>query len=623
MDIRAAARCTFLLPVPVLFIDTVPNMKDETTESLAIYKRLLTYVRPYRVRLVMGIVFAVLNGAATGGLILAVKVALGGMSGDGFSWASISSMKTPEGQAGEMSLSQVGIMVAIVVGVALLQCVSLFSSKYLVEWVGNRVVADLRCRLFGHIHSLPMQFFGQSRVGELISRLTADTGLLTQLVSNVLGDLIREPFTLVFCVAAMVKLDWKLSVIALVVFPICIAPVAILGRRIRKASKGGQETLGDMLSVVQESIGGAMVVKAFQTEKEEIRRFNAFNTRVFKLLMRQCRSGAMSEPIMVFLSAVTVAAVVVYSHFYDLSLDLLVAYGMAIGLMYKPAIKLRQLHMKIQKATPGAERIFEILDIENTIDDAPGAVPFVGQVETVEFKDVLFAYDERPVLEHINLQSRAGQCMAFVGSSGSGKTTLVNLIPRFFDVCSGCIELNGKDIRSYTVQSLRSQIGVVTQDTVLFNRSVVDNISYGSPEATREQIEDAARRANAHNFIMELENGYDTVIGERGSLLSGGMAQRVAIARALLKNPPVLILDEATSALDTESERLVQGALDELMKDRTVFVIAHRLSTIAHADTIFVLDKGNIVEQGTHGELLEKGGKYKYLYDIQFASRGA
>lgn len=276
--------------------------------------------------------------------------------------------------------------------------------------------------------------------------------------------------------------------------------------------------------------------------------------------------------------------------------------------------------MKVQKSIPGVERVFEILDIQNTIIDAPDAVSFAGRVETVALRDVSFAYDEKNILDGINLQAGAGQCMAFVGSSGAGKTTLVNLIPRFFDVTGGRVELNGKDIRAYTLNSLRAQIGVVTQDTVLFNRSVADNISYGSPTATREQIEDAARRANAHPFVTELEHGYDTVIGERGSLLSGGMSQRVAIARALLKNPPILILDEATSALDTESERLVQGALDELMKDRTVFVIAHRLSTIAHADSIVVLDKGKIVEQGTHDELLAAGGKYKYLYDIQFSN---
>ncbi|HKL20778.1 MAG TPA: ABC transporter ATP-binding protein, partial [Tichowtungia sp.] len=543
------------------------DSSQTSSTTAAVYKRLLAYVKPYRVRLAAGIMFAALNGGATAGLILAIKLVLGGMTGSGFTLSSAASAETPAGSAGDLTPAQLTLMVVIVISVALLQCVSLFASKYFVEWVGNRVVADVRGRLFEHIHALPMQFFGKSRVGELISRLTADTILLTQLVSNVLGDLIREPFTLIGCVAAMIVLDWKLSLIALVIFPLCIGPVALLGRRVRKASKSGQESMGDMLSVVQESIGGAMVVKAFQTEKEEVARFGVFNNSVFKFLMRQVRSRALSEPIMIFLSAVTVSVIAVFARIYDITFDLLVSFGMAIGLMYKPAKKLSQLHMKIQKSTPGAERIFEILDIKNTIDDAPDAVPFAGRVEAVEFKDVRFAYDDKAVLSGISLKSRSGQCIAFVGSSGAGKTTLVNLIPRFFDVTGGRVEINGTDIRSYTVDSLRSQIGVVTQSTVLFNRSVAENIAYGSPDAAREQIEDAARRANAHEFIMQLANGYDTVIGERGSLLSGGMAQRVAIARALLKNPPILILDEATSALDTESERLVQGALDELMKD--------------------------------------------------------
>jgi len=572
--------------------------------------------------LAIGVICGILQGVTAFGMLVALYWGLGLISGEELVTSGIPQLGEPEGTMGEISLKRLLLTLSLLPIVTLLQGILFFAGKYLVEWVGNRVVADLRGKLFGHIHVLPMQFFTKNRVGELISRITADTGLLTQLVSNVVGDIIREPFMLIGCIAAMVYFNWKLAVLALVVFPICILPVALLGRRVRKASKGGQESLADMLSVVQESIGGALVVKAFQMEKEEVARFNLFNTKVFKLLMRQSRSSSMSEPIIIFLSSIALVGVVVYARVNDLPLALLVAFAGAMVQMYKPAKKLSQIHMKIQKSTPGVERVFEILDIQNTIADGPEATPFSGRVESVNFKDVAFAYDEKKILDGVNLQANAGQCIAFVGSSGAGKTTLVNLIPRFFDVTEGRIELNGTDIRDYTVHSLRGQIGVVTQETMLFNRSVADNISYGSPDATREQIEDAARRANAHTFITEMESGYDTVIGERGSLLSGGMAQRVAIARALLKNPPILILDEATSALDTESERLVQEALDELMKDRTVFVIAHRLSTIAHADSIVVMDQGQIVEEGTHDELLAKGGKYKYFYDIQFAEKG-
>lgn len=599
-------------------------MGSKKTESIDwnILKRLIPYVKPYRLRLGAGILFGILYGAASFGLLVALGWATGLISGDDLTVANVTSMPSlPQGDESTLELSQVIKAVAILPIFAILQGLVFFAGKYYVEWVGNRVVADLRSKLFNHVHALPMQFFSQSRSGELISRITNDTAALTGLVANVIADAIRAPFTLIGSIAVMFWKDWQLSLIALVVFPICIAPIALISRRIRKAAKRGQEGVGDMLSVVQESIGGAVVVKAFQMEEEEDARFNQFNTTVFKMIMRQTRGLALSEPLMTGVSAIGLAAIVVYAYTNALPLSVLVIFGAAMVNMYKPAKKLSQLHMQISRTVPSAERIFEILDVENTISDTPHSVPFEGSVENIAFKNVSFAYDEKTILDNINLDVRAGQCIAFVGSSGAGKTTLVNLIPRFFDATEGSIKLNGKDLRDYTLHSLRKQIGIVTQQTILFNRSVADNISYGSQDATREQIQDAAKRANAHPFITELDHGYDTVIGERAALLSGGMAQRVAIARALLRNPPILILDEATSALDNESERLVQGALNELMKDRTVFVIAHRLSTVSHADSIVVMDKGEIVEQGTHDALLEKGGKYKYFYDMQFAEK--
>jgi subfamily B ATP-binding cassette protein MsbA len=597
--------------------------KDSKLTTKDIYKRLFPYIRPYRMRLVIGIFCGLLYGGATVGQIVVLKWALGGLVGEGINIEMLSSLTEQEGTAGNIDHTRLLFIVFLLPVIALVQGIVFFVGKYMVEWVGNRVVTDLRGHLFEQMHALPMQFFSKSRVGELIARITSDTGLLNQLVSNEIGDLIREPFTLIACAGAMVYLDWRLSLIVLLVFPFCVVPVSLLGQHVRKASKVGQEYLSDMLSVVQESLGGALVVKAFQMERAEAARFNFFNKRVFKMSMRQSRARSINSPIMDFISSLGLVGVVVYAFLNDLPLSMLIAFAVAMAKMYKPAKTLSKIHMRIQKATPGAVRIFEILDTANTIADSDSAISVEGPVRSVEFKNVSFAYDEKKILNGINLSVKAGECVAFVGSSGAGKTTIVNLIPRFFDVTEGSVALNGVDLREYKVQSLRSQIGVVTQDTVLFNQSVAENISYGSPHATQKDIETAARRANAHEFIMELDAGYDTVVGERGSLLSGGMAQRLAIARALLKNPPILTLDEATSALDTESERLVQGALDELMKDRTVFVIAHRLSTIAHADSIVVLEQGKIVEKGSHVELLEKGGKYRYFHDIQFSNTGS
>ena len=592
------------------------SQKKETVNNGQL-KQLIPYIKSYRGRLVVGIIMGILYGATTSALIAALGWATGLISGDTLR-AGISAL--PDVESGQLALTQVIKTVAILPIVAVIQGIVFFIGKYFVEWVGNRVVADLRQDLFKHIHALPMQFFTKSRSGELITRITSDTRELTVLVSNVIADAVRSPFTLIGSIAIMVWTNWQLAVMALVVFPICIAPVAIIGKRIRKAAKKGQEGTGDMLSVVQESIGGAIVVKAFQMEEEESARFNRFNSTIFKMTMRQARGGSMNEPLMIGVSAIGLAGIVVYAYMNELSLAVLVTFGAAMVNMYKPAKKLSQLHMRVSKALPSMERIFEILNTPNTITNSPNAAPFEGSVETISFQKVSFAYDEgKKVLHQIDLDVPAGQCVAFIGSSGAGKTTLVNLIPRFFDATGGSILLNGKDLRDYTLHSLRKQIGIVTQQTILFNRSIAENIAYGSGDASPLEIETAAKRANAHSFIQEMEHGYDTVIGERAALLSGGMAQRIAIARALLRNPPILILDEATSALDNESERLVQGALNELMKDRTVFVIAHRLSTIIHADTIVVMDHGQIIEQGTHAELLEKEGKYKYFFDMQFS----
>lgn len=593
----------------------------KSIKTYAIYKRLKSYIKPYLLRLTVGIICGILHGGSTAGMILVLHFVLSGVSGDSIEFgSSINFLSTPpEGFTGDVGVYRIIIASLLLPIVALIQGLLLFIGRYYVEWTGAKVITDLRKDLFTHIHSLPIDFFAKSRVGGLITRLTSDIGLLMNLVTQTVADIIREPFTLIGCITAMFYLDAKLSFITLVILPLCLLPVIFLGKRIRSASRRGQESISDMLSVAQESIGNAIAVKAFQTEEKEIKNFNFSNFQAFKMSMRQLRARAFSEPILYLLGSISISIIVVYSYLNNLSLALLMAFFAATIQLYKPLKKLSQVHLRIQLAAPGAERIFSILDQNSDIIDSNNAKIIDKPIKNIVFRDVNFSYQNSFTLKNINISINAGQCIAFVGSSGSGKSTLVNLLPRFFDIDSGSIEINDNNINLYKINSLRSHIGIVTQQATLFNRTISENISYGSPNATTEEIVLAAKRANAHEFIKELDDGYNTLIGERASRLSVGMAQRISIARALLRNPPILILDEATSALDSESEYLVQTALDELMKDRTVLVIAHRLSTIKNADLIVVLDDGKIIEKGTHQELINLGNKYKYFYDIQFS----
>lgn len=575
--------------------------KKKRRDTWATFRRLMRYVKPYTARLLVGAVCGALFAGSTTGMLYALK-------------GTVAKVFDPQG----MALTAVFGISGLLFGFAVVRGIGYFASLYLVEWVGNRVVMDLRVAIFSHLQRLPVLYFSGTRTGELISRTTADTIMIERAVSTVLSDLIREPFSLLAMVGFVLWLDFRLAMVSLVLFPVCIIPVALFGRKVRRAAREGQQKLADLVSILQETLVGVRIVRAFGMEDYEVERFRSTSRSVFSRAMRMVRARASLEPIIVGLTVVGISLVLFYARASHMTVDKFIAFATAIVALYDPVKKLSRIHLAIQQSSASADRIFSLLDSEITIKDSPNAVELAGPVQEVAFDHAVFSYGDTPVLKDINLRIPAGKLVAIVGGSGAGKTTFVNLLPRFFDVTGGRVVVNGRDIRDYTMKSLRAQIGLVSQETFLFNVTVAANIAYGTPDATREQIVAAARKAHADEFISEMPEQYETIIGERGVRLSGGQCQRLAIARAILRNPPILILDEATSALDTESERLVQSALDELMTGRTVFAIAHRLSTIMHADLILVLDSGRVAEQGTHKDLLERGGLYKYLYDLQF-----
>ncbi len=580
---------------------TIAAAERRWRRDWAAYGRLVRYARPYLARLAVGSVCGVLFAGSMTGLLVGAREVLRQVF-----------QSAP--------LSRVFLVALVLPVLAAARSVGQFLSDYFIQWVGNRVVMDLRLETFAHLQNLSLRFFSRSRTGELISRTINDTMMIERAVSVVLGDLVKEPFVFVGAVGFLFWLDYRLALVSLVLFPVCIVPVALFGRRVRRYARHGQERLAALVSMMQEALGGIRIVKAFGMEAYETGRFAEQCRLFFNRVMRVTRDKALIEPIIVLLSVIGLVCVLLYARWVRMPAEDFITFAIAMMALYEPVKKLSKIHLHVQQTSASADRIFELLDTPVTIREAPDARPLDGPIARVAFENVSFAYDRRPVLQDISFVARAGERVAIVGGSGAGKTTLVNLIPRFYDVTGGRVAINGADVRALALAALRRRIGIVTQETILFNDTVAANIAYGQADASRAAIAEAARRAHADSFIRQMPEGYDTVIGERGTRLSGGQGQRLAIARAILRDPPILILDEATSSLDAESERLVQAALEALMEGRTVFVIAHRLATVVHSDRILVLEHGRLAEEGRHEDLLAHNGLYRRLYDLQFAA---
>lgn len=513
-------------------------------------------------------------------------------------------------------------MAAFLIVMFLFKGLFTFLQTSLMSDVGQRVMRDIRQRLYEKFQTLDLEYFSRKRSGELTSRITNDVAVIENAVSYGFSDLVYQTLQIILFSIIIVVIYWRLAIIAILMVPFISIPIILVGRKLRKISRETQEKMADINSVLFETISGVRIVRAFGAEKHEVEKFNQHNRRYYKLNMKSILRTLALGPATEFIGSL--GGVVILIYIGRQVVDGVLSFGIfglflgSVMMMIRPFKKLSSVSSIMQKAFASSTRIYEVLKTVPKIKDDPSAWELAEVKESVEMRDVWFKYEEAGVLKGVNLKCRKGEVLAIVGPSGAGKSTLVDLIPRFYDPVKGAVLVDQRDIRDFQVKSLRRHIAMVTQETILFNDSVRDNIAYGKPEATSDEIVEAAKKAFAHDFIKNLPQGYETFIGDRGIKLSGGERQRLAIARAILKDPPILILDEATSQLDSQSEKLVQQALNTLMKGRTVFVIAHRLSTIKYATKIIVLSEGRIIEEGSHEALLSQGGMYKRLYDMQF-----
>lgn len=520
------------------------------------------------------------------------------------------------------------VVAVALVGATILKGLCDYAGTYLVNYAGFGLITDLRNRLYDRILQRSIAFFSRHSTGTLISTIINDIEKIQATLSIALAEFLQQFFTLIFMVGVVIVLGHRLSLVLIVFIPFVIVSAGKIGRRVRTTTRKGQDKLADIQHILHETVTGNRIVKAFTMERWESVRFRNAAKKLFRANLKSVAVQALSSPLMDMIGAIAIVLLLWLGRTQiktgAMKTGTFIAFIIAVFKLYDPVRKIALFNNSLQQALGASSEVFRFLDEQEEVQERPGAKPLPAFRERVRFENIYFSYSgengpcDSEVLRGINLETRAGEVIAIVGSSGAGKSTLVQLIPRFFDVTSGCISIDGHDLRDVTLESLRAQIGIVTQDTILFNDTVRNNIAYGQPDVPQDAVIKAAKAALAHDFIQRLPDGYDSMIGERGLRLSGGERQRIAIARALLKNAPILILDEATSALDSESEALVQAALHNLMTGRTAFVIAHRLTTVRHADRIVVLENGRIADSGTHEDLLSRLGTYRKLYELQF-----
>jgi len=573
------------------------------SKSTVTYRRLLKYLVPYKFKFISAILAMSIYGVTDGAIPLLLKTVLDDVFGN----------------------SNRQMLIYIVIGLfvfSIIRGIFGFLEKYLSASVGHSVVRDIRNDIFGKLLQMSPDFFEKQASGGLISRITNDALLVRTALTDAGASVMRDTVRIVVLLGVAIYLDPILACIAAFGFPLCIYPVIRFGKRVKKLSRSGQEQFGGMTGLLNEVIQGHKVVSIFLREKFELDRFKQENNNYTQVQLKAEKYGALSSPTNEVLATLAIAAIIVYGAISVMETKRtqgdFIAFITSIFLLYEPFKKLSRVNTTLQTGMAAAERILEVIDTETTVKDS-GLLVLSNEIQTLEFKEVGFVYQSKyKALDKISFSAKSGQTIALVGMSGSGKSTLVNLIPRFYDVSSGSININGKPIQEYTLSSLRENISLVGQNVFLFSDTIYNNIAYGKAGASKEEIERAAELSYSLEFINNLEEGFQSQVGEQGGKLSGGQKARIAIARALLKDSPILILDEATASLDNDSEEQVQKAIEILIRGRTVFVIAHRLSTVRSADLILVMKDGNVVERGTHEELLSKKGEYSRLYEIQF-----